>query len=335
MKTSHQHIKIPLPDSIIRQAIAWRIRLESASQNIEITYEEELLACKNWRARDATHELAWQRLEKIDSNFQTLSNNAPKLAQSTLLKTDTDCQHINRRQALRSFAGSALSLSAIGLISHQQGLFNRIYADYSTQNTASQYTLEDNSHVWLNSDTSIELDFNHKYRSVKLTQGEIQLTVASDPRPLNIITDHGLLTTSDAQFLLRNESDHSLLQVTAGSVMIKEKRNQRITQAVTGTVYQINSQNMEKLNNQVFNYSSWVEGIFSVKNMPLKDFLAELSRYRTGFLKCDPRLNQHLVSGIYQLHDTDLVIQTLALSVKGEVRYRTRWWAEITPLVTS
>lgn len=335
MKTSHQHIKIPLPDTIIRQAIAWRIRLESAKQNIEITYEKELLACKNWRDRDAMHELAWQRLEKIDSHFHTLSNNAPKLAQSTLLKTDTDGQHINRRQALRTFAGSALSLSAIGLVSHQQGLFNRLQADYSTQNEKNQYTLEDNSQVWLNSDTAIELDFDHKQRSILLSQGEMQLTVAPDPRPLNIITDNGLLTASGAQFLLRNEKNHSVLQVTDGSVMIQEKRNQRVTQAVAGTVYQINSHSIEQLNNQIFDYSSWIEGIFSVRNMPLKDFLAELSRYRTGFLKCDTRLNQHLVSGIYQLHDTDLVVQTLALSARGEVRYRTRWWAEITPLATS
>ena len=335
MKTSHQYIKIPLPDTIIRQAIAWRIRLESANQNFEITYEKELLACKNWRARDPMHELAWQRLEKIDSNFHTLSNNAPKLVQSTLLKTDAECQHINRRQALKTFAGTAFSLSVIGLVSHQQGLFNNLQADYSTQNEISQYTLEDNSHIWLNADTAIELDFDNKRRSILLSQGEMQLTVAPDPRPVNIITDYGLLSASDAQFLLRNEKNHSVLQVTNGSVMIQENRNQRVTQAVAGTVYQINRDSIKQLNNQIFDYSSWIEGIFSVRNMPLKDFLAELSRYRTGFLKCDPRLNQHLVSGIYQLHDTDLIMQTLALSARGEVRYRTRWWAEITPLSIS
>lgn len=335
MKSSNEYIKISLPDSTIRQAIAWRIRLESARQNIETTYEKELLACKNWRARDAMHELAWQRLEKIDSNFHTLSHNAPKLAQSTLLKTDSDCQHINRRQALRVFAGSALSLSAIGLISHQQGLFNRIHADYSTNTQASQYTLEDNSQAWLNSKTSIELDFNHTHRSVKLIEGEMQLTVATDPRPLLAITHHGLFTTSNAQFLLRNEKNHSLLQVTSGRVMIQETRNNRITQAVAGNTYRINHQNMEQLNNQVFDYSSWIDGIFSVRNMPLKEFLLELSRYHTGFLRCDPSLNQHLISGIYQLHNTDLIIRTLALSAQGEVRYRTRWWAEISPLVTS
>ena len=68
--------------------------------------------------------------------------------------------------------------------------------------------------------------------------------------------------------------------------------------------------------------------------MPLKQLLAELSRYCTGYIGCDASLDNHLVSGIYQLRDTDLILKILARSSNAQVRYLTRWWAKITPLAT-
>jgi len=327
MKTDIKNNHSPLADSVVRQAIIWRIRLDTSKDVADLS------ACEYWRSTDPTHELAWQRLEHIESTFHSVANRAPKQLHSTLLKIDNDCKNINRRKALKIMAGSALSISAISGLTYQQGILDKIRADYYTANgERSSYTLQDNSLVWLNSDSAIKLNFNSKKRLLHLTRGEMNLNAAADPRPFQVAVPQGLLTAKNSQFLVRNASDHTLLQVVNGRVTMQPKQSETFTEALAGQVYKITYSGITLLNEHIFDYSSWIDDIFSVRDMPLKALLAELSRYRSGYLRCDSSLNNFLISGVFQLRDTDLILQTLARSVQAKVRYLTPWWAEITPI---
>ena len=48
-------------------------------------------------------------------------------------------------------------------------------------------------------------------------------------------------------------------------------------------------------------------------------------------IKCHPELKEHLVSGVFQLADTNLMLQTLARLIKADLNYMTRWWIELSP----
>ncbi|MGT2491756.1 hypothetical protein ACU4GD_17580 [Cupriavidus basilensis] len=58
--------------------------------------------------------------------------------------------------------------------------------------------------------------------------------------------------------------------------------------------------------------------------MRLADVLAELARYRTGRIVCDPRVADLRISGAYHLRDTDQTLRFLAQSQPVAVVYRTR-----------
>ncbi len=327
MFNNQTNAKAPnVAESVIRQAIAWHIRLESAPA------ESEIIACQHWRQSDPSHELAWERLQQLDSTLQQAANSGGSLAHSTLLKTSEDCHNIGRRQALKTMAGSAFSICAVGLLAYEQGVIDRLRADYSTANNQrNRYTLPDSSQLWLNSGSAVRLDFNKNQRVLELTRGEINLSAAFDPRPLKIEVPHGTLSATDDQFLVRSAGDHTLLQVVSGHVLIIPKQSVVGIEAQAGQVYQISDRGVRPLNSQMFDYSSWIDGVFSVRNMPLKQLLAELSHYHPGYVRCDASLDNCLISGVYQLDDTDLILQVLARSNKAKVRYITRWWAEITP----
>ena len=73
----------------------------------------------------------------------------------------------------------------------------------------------------------------------------------------------------------------------------------------------------------------WTDGVLSVQQMPLAEFVSELGRYRPGLLRCAPEVAGLKVSGTYQLADTEQILQLLSRSLPVRVDYRTRYWVSI------
>ena len=65
--------------------------------------------------------------------------------------------------------------------------------------------------------------------------------------------------------------------------------------------------------------------------MPLSAFARELNRYRPGWVRCDPQVADLLISGAFQLSDTDLVLSAVARALPVSVVYRTRYWVTLQP----
>lgn len=315
----------PIDETIVHQAINWHIQIESSENPLST-----INACKQWRAQNPDHELAWQRLSHINATFSG-AHKMTKVVTQTLLKTDVDYQDVSRRQAIKRFAGSALAVGAIGLLVQRQGALEFIQADYSATGDARFHTLADNSELWLNRDSTVEVDFSPLKRHVVLTRGEMKLSIAQARSPLHITFPFGTLSTASSSVFVRHSDDHAIVQVLDGNaLMLPQGTNNRLT-VEAGTVYKLKNGQVQSLDATTFDYTSWVDGIFSVRNLPLKSFLVELSRYYPGYLKCDNSLNNHLISGVYQLNNIDSILKTIALSAGAKVRYLTRWWANITP----
>ncbi|WKD50155.1 FecR domain-containing protein [Microbulbifer spongiae] len=314
----------PFPDAIVGEAIRWRIRLASGE-----VQESEQIAWRAWRAANPEHERIWQRLEAMESAFHKLNREAPGLASATLIKTDKDMRKIRRRRMLKAVGGTTLGMLAAGWIGHHRGVFHHLKADYSAQGQPRHYTLQDNSQLWLNSGSAIELDFSGARRRIRLSSGEIHLAGAPDPRPLHVSVADSLFTARDSRFFVRDGGHYALLQVVQGQVEMRPRHGASPMQANAGEAFRITHTDVQVLDSRMFDYSGWVDGVLSVRSMPLGEFLQELSRYFRGFLRCDPRLETQRISGVFQLQQLDLTLKTLARSVGGEVRYLTPWWATI------
>ena len=74
---------------------------------------------------------------------------------------------------------------------------------------------------------------------------------------------------------------------------------------------------------------AWSDGVISAHNMRLDDFLAELSRYRNGLVRCSEAVAGLRVSGTYQLDDTDQVLTLVAQALSVNITYRSRYWVTV------
>lgn len=63
--------------------------------------------------------------------------------------------------------------------------------------------------------------------------------------------------------------------------------------------------------------------------MRLADFLAEVSRYRHGFLSCSDDIADLRLSGVYRLEDPDTLLQLLPQTLPVRLSRRTRWWIRL------
>ncbi|MNJ65789.1 fec operon regulator FecR [compost metagenome] len=78
-------------------------------------------------------------------------------------------------------------------------------------------------------------------------------------------------------------------------------------------------------------HQAWSRGILLADNLRLVDFLAELARYRHGYLGCDPRIAELRVVGAFPLADSDRVLDALAATLPVRVQRRMSWWVSLEP----
>jgi ferric-dicitrate binding protein FerR (iron transport regulator) len=75
--------------------------------------------------------------------------------------------------------------------------------------------------------------------------------------------------------------------------------------------------------------AAWSDGLLVTRNMRLIDFLAEVRRYRPGYLGCSMDIADLRLSGAFRLEDTDKLLAILPRILPVHVRYRTRWWVSL------
>lgn len=77
------------------------------------------------------------------------------------------------------------------------------------------------------------------------------------------------------------------------------------------------------------NASSWTEHRLIAERQPLGEFVAQLSRYRPGLLRCDQAVAGLLLTGVFPLNDTDAILAALERSLPVHVHAVTRYWVTI------
>lgn len=76
---------------------------------------------------------------------------------------------------------------------------------------------------------------------------------------------------------------------------------------------------------------SWTQGMLVAEGMRLDAFVAELARYRTGVLRCDPSIASLRVSGVFPLRDTDRALHNLSLGLPVTISRRSSYWVSVLP----
>lgn len=321
---------IPAIDpKLVDQAIAWSVRLR-----LHAADPRQLQAFHAWRSADAGHEAAWQRIEAMQQAIAALP---PQVAGQVLAARAAEVSgRKGRRQALKLMLGAAM-VGAGAYVGRDTPWAQQAMADYATgTGQRRQVVLEDGTELLLNTGTSLNVRYAAGQRLVELRRGEVMITTGRDAaspqhRPFLASTSDGTMLAKGTRFLVRKDDEHTRLTVLEHAVELDNAAGAAPVLALAGDSYFMSRQAIWKADVAEFDPSAWTEGLIAAREMRMDRFLAELSRYRPGLLRCDPAVASLPVSGIFQLADTDRTLEVLLATQPVAALYRTRWWVTIIP----
>jgi len=99
--------------------------------------------------------------------------------------------------------------------------------------------------------------------------------------------------------------------------------------AEAGQSYRIAADGVRRLERPQMDAVAWADGLIVTRDMRLADFLAEVARYRNGYLGCAAEVADLRLSGVYRLDDTDKLLQVLARTLPVRLQRHTRWWVRV------
>lgn len=324
-----------LPPAVLDAAIGWLVKLQSGTADAALHD-----ACRCWRASDPLHEQAWRQLQWAEEDFRLLSAGSAALACDTLTQVERLRNgRQGRRRALKALLWGSGALGLGWHLGRQQDLLPPLTADFrSATGEQRQWTLEDGTRLTLNTRSAVDLRFSTHERLLLLLRGEIHIDSGSDAayggaRPLRVRTAQGLFQALGTRFHLRQEENATLLSVSESAVALPAAPGGLAATAQplarAGETWRITAGEAHAVRNAAFDPAAWTDGVLVARQMRLADAVAEIGRYRSGWLRCDPAVADWPISGVFQLRDTDLALAALAEALPLRVRQRSRYWVVV------
>lgn len=330
-----------LPEAVIESAIGWAVRL-----SYQQATPSQQRAFAQWLRADPRHALAWQRMEGLKGFKSGLGTLPPELARDALQLAQTlhDDRRGRRRAGLKLLSLLGITLGS-GWLLQEHAPWQRILADVST-GVGEQKTLrlDDGSVVVLNTDSAIGIDLAGASRLISLRRGEMLLTTGDDAgalaatgskRPLWVGTPFGRLQALGTRFSVRLEEGRARVSVQQGAVRLHPAHADSAAVVSAGESRWLLPHGTEQAGPLGFAADDWAEGVIAGKNITLQALLAEIERYRTGRIVCDPQVAQLRLSGTFHIGDTDRALQFLLQTLPIRIDYRTRWWVMVGPAASS
>jgi transmembrane sensor len=234
--------------------------------------------------------------------------------------------HSPQRYSRRWFgAGIALAASVmlalvispkLGFDGNQQNFRTRLGQQLAIE-------LVDGSHITLNTNSRVEVNFQAERREIKLIRGEAFFEVAKDPdRPFVVAAGNAEVRALGTAFNIYLLGEQSTITVTEGVVRVTEL-NAPASRAADVALLSVNQSIAGKRGGLASPQTSnseitlaWRDGKIVAHQMKLATLVRELSRYHsTQILIPDPEVAQMTVSGVFELSDPDTTLRAIEHSL--------------------
>lgn len=319
-----------------RQAVAWLVRLEASPDSAQARQ-----AAQAWRSASALHEQAWQSVQtSLGLLRQDILCLPAEQSAATLHALQTSARRDGRRNALGRLAVLLLLVAPSGYVARRTLPWQRLTADHATVlGERRQWTLEDGTRLWLNTDSAVRIAFDSTQRLIRLDRGEILIATGEDRysglrRPLRVQTDQGLFEPVGTEFSVRlfprRTPATSRLSVMEGAVRMRPVAGRQADiVAMAGQAYLMTARQAVEEHGSGIDARSWTEGMLVANDARLGDLLQEIDRYRPGHLGWDVAVSDLRISGTYRLDDTTRALSILAQTLPIRLTMRTRYWAHV------
>ncbi|HSC69383.1 MAG TPA: FecR domain-containing protein [Cellvibrio sp.] len=319
----HSRDVLAPPPAVIARAADWLVRMQEGKLSADAAAQLQA-----WRDENPEHERAW----RAAMQFKEMMGAVPAdLGQPVLGR-----ERLDRRQLLLSLALLATAVPA-SWVAYQQ--WPVLVADYRTaKGEQRRITLPDGSQLQLNTGSAVDVQFNEQQRLIRLQRGEIAIRTAPDnlgnglyKRPFIVATPVGSIRALGTHFAVRAlDSDSAQVEVYEHAVALKPAGGVLETRVEAGQKALFDRHKIHFIEAHQQSLAAWTNGQIIADNQRLGDFIADLARYHTGILRCDPAVADLRISGVFQLKNTRQVVDVIAGTLPVGILRRTDYWITVT-----
>lgn len=304
-------------DPLLRQALAWVIRLHSGAATAD-----DAAALALWRSRSAEHEVAFRDAVRL---WRSLGEAARKLVGDGELP-GTAVPPRRKARALvdrRALIGGALAASVAGgylAVRPPFGLwpsFEELSADYRTaKGEQRKVALSEDVSLTLNTQTSIVVRSRSAGPHLELISGEAAVVARrDDTAPLVVDAAGGRITARRASFDVRCLDEAVSVSCIDGEVDVAVRgqsisiaKERQVSYSATAGLGPAFAVDLEQAR-------AWQNGLLVVRDWSVNRLVEEINRYRPGkILIMDADLGKRMISGTFYLdHLDDFVAQAQGL----------------------
>ena len=318
---SRRHTDIAL----IEEAAAWMARLLA-----DDTSDEDRLNCRRWRDQNPRHEQAWQHICRISGKFTQV----PGDADGTRVLENARRSALSRRRFLQWVGVTGLGASSAWFgLNHTRTGRGYLAQHRTAVGEIRQITLSDGTLLTLNTDTAVDVNFTEHQRQIVFYHGELSISTGKESprRDFIVDTEFGRLTALGTAFNVRQFAHHASVAVLDGAVSIQATKDEQPLRLGVGQQTIFNAKRVTPPSPLKISTTSWRQGVMVAERMRVADFVAEIGRYRPGFVFYDDAVADLEISGVFSIRDTDRALQGLADGLPVALIYRTRYWVKVVP----
>lgn len=307
-------------DALIDSATRWYVLLRSGEATAA-----DWQRYHHWRAADPRHDALCRQLETRLGVFQVAQAQG---VSGKVLQQALDAPSSRRHVLQVALAGAGVAMGA-ALLSKPMGLAD-LTADIRTGTGERRtVTLADGSELLLNAQSAADIQFDPQRRLVRLREGELLASVASDRnRPFLIQTEQAQVRAYGNRFVLRERQGQGQVVALDGALEIDRQSGERL-QLAAGHEVHFDRAGFGPVQASSAGATAWIDGFLQVRDRPLAEVIDALRPYHTGVLRLDPSVAGLRVSGLYRLDNPQQILDTLARTLPIHITRRTGLWVTV------
>lgn len=285
----------PLDDSIEAQAEYWLTRLDAEPDNPELQQ-----AFNVWYEQSPAHAEAFANAELL---WQTLGDLKPAVV---------SIEQPSRRRRWPTLVASVLLCTGLALWQWQQFQSDLM----QPQGPPATVQLEDGSRLVADSNSRIDLDFDHQQRLLTLKAGRLYIDVTHDARPLTVAVGALTVTALGTEFTVQRLGDDIQISVQQSKVLVSEgPLRQTLNAGQQLWITDGQWQSVAPLGSD--RGLRWQEGWLVARDQPLRRVVAELNRYHPDhLLLLDSALAERKINTVLNVRTPEQALTALLSSLR-------------------
>ena len=304
-------------DKAIRdQAVAWLLRLRDEPGNVASQQ-----AFAEWLAVNPAHRLAYQQVEKHWAWMQPLQTESFRARDAALCYRPPKRRPLWRRMAVYATAASVLLGVGLALFS-SQGWYGLPHTYSTGKGQRQTIVLSDGSTLELNTETEMQVRFNHFQRHVELVRGEAFFNVVhNSERPFQVHVDKLNILDIGTAFNVYKQAEQVNIAVQEGMVDIQTGNASKQLSAGQQVSYTDAEGFMPVASADMDVATAWRQGQLLFRGRRLIEVLAEIGRYHAAQIRLtDPKLANLRVNGSFPTAQLETMLNAVVTLLPVKVK---------------